>query len=144
MPRPRIRAKDTAYLRELDAAVREYERAERRLEQATERMMAALLVALDDKETNLSVTEAARRMGYSREQLSRIVSQRREVHDSVTLEDSASASTHQVVHATDSVKLTDSVDAGVTPTGTDPFPRAGCRGKNRHQVPEHANGPDPE
>lgn len=83
MPRPRIRANNTAHLRELDAAIREVERAEKRLEHATERMMAALFAALDDEETNLSVTEAARRMGYSREQISRIVSHRQRTADAV-------------------------------------------------------------
>lgn len=72
MPRPIRRVKDTPELRAFDATVREHNDAEARLYELRDKLVADAIKAI---RAGLSIAEAARRSGYSREHLSRLYSE---------------------------------------------------------------------
>jgi hypothetical protein len=137
VPRSNRRVVETPESKRLDAVSREFTRAEERLRVLREDLKSATIAAV---EAGLSVSEAARRAGYTREYVSKLVNEARSVAvtESLKFEDTASASTHQHRQVGDSVTFSDSATAIVTPAGT-PSPFV------QHLPPDsgHAEGPDP-
>lgn len=69
MPRHHRKVTDTPELREFDATVRDYNTAEARLFKLRDKLVEDAIAAI---RAGLSIAEAARRSGYSREHLSRL------------------------------------------------------------------------
>lgn len=72
MPRPLRKVVETPELRALDATTREYNQVEARLYELRDKLLADAIAAI---RAGLSIAEAARRTGYSREHLSRLYSE---------------------------------------------------------------------
>lgn len=69
MPRHHRKVQDTPELRVFDATVRDYNAAEARLFKLRDKLVEDAIAAI---RAGLSIAEAARRSGYSREHLSRL------------------------------------------------------------------------
>ncbi|MET8278239.1 hypothetical protein [Micromonospora sp. NPDC005174] len=69
MPRSIRKVTDTPQLRVFDATVREYNQVEERLYKLRDKLVEDAIAAI---RAGLSIAEAARRSGYSREHLSRL------------------------------------------------------------------------
>lgn len=72
MPRPNRRVDETDASRRLDATVKEFDELEERLRAVRTRLQADVVAAV---QAGLSKAEAARRAGYSREYVSRLVTE---------------------------------------------------------------------
>lgn len=73
MPRAIRRTPDTPEARALDEIRRAFDRTEAQLERLREQLKAAVIAAVVEGDPPMSKAEAARRAGYSREYVSRLV-----------------------------------------------------------------------
>lgn len=102
VPRSHRRVEETPESKALDAISREFTRLEERMRPLREQLKAATLAAI---EAGMSVSEAARRSGYTREYVHKLIAQAVK----------AKAEATQGVSVTESVTLSDSATAHVTP-----------------------------
>jgi CRP-like cAMP-binding protein len=82
MPRSTRKVADSPEARALDSVRREFDRVEARLEQLREDLKKAAVVAVRAKV--MTGAEAARRAGYSREYVSRLVTEAVEAESTVS------------------------------------------------------------